>query len=672
MPPSTRGSKSTAVHQAETTSTSLAPPTSTAFRRSSRGRRGKSQTAESDSETLLGSSASPSPAPDTVVASTPGSLTPTKDALEVEEDPDQAEPPMLGGHLMNEKGGLRGRNVEDLLEMEEKGLLMRRTTSRDGSESGRPLSPGQRMGQEKERETRLEKIEFPQEQSAGLDNPRDRQAFALLVLLYLLQGIPLGLTFGTLPFLLKPHLSYSQLAVFALSTWPYSLKLLWSPIVDAWFVAKWGRRKSWIVPVQGIVGAGLWIIGGRVEKWLESDHLDVQFITMVFGSLILAAATQDIAVDGWALTLLSPANLSYASTAQTIGLGIGSALAFTVFLAFNSVDFSNKYFRSQPLDYGLVSLGGYLRFWAVVFILATVLLALFKTEDPVSEDDPDMDVRQVYKVMWSIVRLKNIQSFLCIHLICKFGFAVNDSVTSLKLLEKGLSKEDLAVAVLLDFPAQMIAGWLAAKWSRPSPPSSSSRHPLSGPGGGTGEVLKPWIMAFWARLIMAGVAACVVYAFPQGPVGSGYFALVVATMLLSSLSSTVQFVGITAFHTQVADPLIGGTYMTLLNTMSNLGGTWPKPLVLRSVDLLTSATCNLPQSPFSSSAPRTLGECVSDHGKSQCSSAGGICVIERDGYYIMSAVCVVLGAAVLVWIILPSVKRLQSLPMSAWRVKLPR
>ena len=89
-----------------------------------------------------------------------------------------------------------------------------------------------------------------------------------------LQGIPLGLTFGTLPFLLKSHLSYSQLAVFALATWPYSLKLLWSPIVDAWFVPPWGRRKSWIVPVQSVVGIGMWIIGGRIEGWLNAVCLD--------------------------------------------------------------------------------------------------------------------------------------------------------------------------------------------------------------------------------------------------------------------------------------------------------------------------------------------------------------------------------------------------------------
>lgn len=112
---------------------------------------------------------------------------------------------------------------------------------------------------------------------------------------------------------------------------------------------------------------------------------------------------------------------------------------------------------------------------------------------------------------------------------------MNDSVTSLSLLEKGLSKEDLAVAVLLDFPAQMIAGWLAAQWSRPAPPT---RHPLTGTSvaSGNGQVLKPWVYAFWARLAMAVVATVVVWAFPRGEVGSGYFGIVVATILLSSLT----------------------------------------------------------------------------------------------------------------------------------------
>lgn len=56
----------------------------------------------------------------------------------------------------------------------------------------------------------------------------------------------------------------------------------------------------------------------------------VPFLTLIFVTLIFFAATQDIAVDGWALTLLSQENLSYASTAQTIGLNSGYFLSFTV------------------------------------------------------------------------------------------------------------------------------------------------------------------------------------------------------------------------------------------------------------------------------------------------------------------------------------------------------
>ena len=46
----------------------------------------------------------------------------------------------------------------------------------------------------------------------------------------------------------------------------------------------------------------------------------------------------------------------------------------------------------------------------MVFLLVTAWLAFVKKEDAVSEDDPDMDVKKVYKVMWSIIRLKSMLS----------------------------------------------------------------------------------------------------------------------------------------------------------------------------------------------------------------------------------------------------------------------
>lgn len=64
---------------------------------------------------------------------------------------------------------------------------------------------------------------------------------------------------------------------------------------------------------------------------------------------------------------------------------------------------------------------------------------------------------------WSF---SDVKTFILIHLVTKFGTAANDAATSLKLLEKGLRKEDLALAVLIDFPFQIVFGYLAAKWSR--------------------------------------------------------------------------------------------------------------------------------------------------------------------------------------------------------------
>ena len=50
--------------------------------------------------------------------------------------------------------------------------------------------------------------------------------------------------------------------------------------------------------------------------------------------------------------------------------------------------------------------------------------------------------------------------------------------------------------------------------------------------------------------------------------------------LALSLTLTVVFVAQMALFNRVADPRIGGTYMTMLNTLANLGGQWPGTLVL--------------------------------------------------------------------------------------------
>ena len=77
---------------------------------------------------------------------------------------------------------------------------------------------------------------------------------SLLFILYVLQGVPLGMA-GSLPMILQnKKITYKQQAMFSFVYWPFSLKLLWAPIVDAVFIQRMGRRKTWLVPIQYLIG----------------------------------------------------------------------------------------------------------------------------------------------------------------------------------------------------------------------------------------------------------------------------------------------------------------------------------------------------------------------------------------------------------------------------------
>lgn len=379
---------------------------------------------------------------------------------------------------------------------------------------------------------------------------QDRRNFGLLVLLYFLQGVPMGLAMGSVPFLLKPKMSYSALGVFSLASYPYSLKLLWSPVVDAVWSPKVGRRKSWIVPIQLLSGIGMLWLGSHAEEMMDTAGKDggsgIWGFTGWWFFLVFMCATQDIAVDGWALTLLTPGNISYASTAQTVGLTGGHFMSYTVFLAFSSPDFANKWFRTTPIEgQGLMTLGGYLTFWGWAYIAVTAGLSFLKREEKTKNEDGIWDV---YKVMWGVLKLKNIQTIIIIHLIAKIGFQANDGVTNLKLIDKGFSQEDLALTVLIDFPFEMGLGYYAGKWSTTYTP------------------MRLWCWGFAGRLVAAIIAQITVVIFPSNGVTTWYLLVVIAEHIFSTFTNTVMFVAVSAFHARIADPVIGGTYMTLLAT----------------------------------------------------------------------------------------------------------
>lgn len=105
------------------------------------------------------------------------------------------------------------------------------------------------------------------------------------------------------------------------------------------------------------------------------------------------------------------------------------------------------------------------------------------------------------------------------HFFAKLGFAANEAITGLKMVEKGFKREELALAVLIDFPFQIAGGYFAARWSRGDRP------------------LRPWVWAFWPRLAFCLLSTVVVYYFPTPPISRGFFAFLVVQTVLSSFAS---------------------------------------------------------------------------------------------------------------------------------------
>ena len=214
-------------------------------------------------------------------------------------------------------------------------------------------------------------------------------------------------------------------AEFSFVTWPFSLKLLWAPIVDSIFSSRVGRRKTWLIPTQYLIGAFMLLLSGHVEQWLGSEGVEpnIEILTFLFFSLNFLAATQDIAVDGWALTMLKKRNVGHASTCNSVGQTAGFFLSYVVFMALESASFCNMYMRSEPEDTGIVTLPGFLYFWGWVFVVSTTLVALLKKEveprDSEHEVVHDRDVQTAYKSLKDILALRPVQTLVIILLTCK-------------------------------------------------------------------------------------------------------------------------------------------------------------------------------------------------------------------------------------------------------------
>ncbi|XP_076180592.1 acetyl-coenzyme A transporter 1 isoform X2 [Ptiloglossa arizonensis] len=481
----------------------------------------------------------------------------------------------------------------------------------------------------------------------------DEKNIAILLFLYMLQGIPLGLC-GSIPMLLqKRDVSYRQQAEFSLVQWPFSLKLFWAPIVDSMFSKKFGRRKTWLIPTQYLMGFFMLLLSSHMDRWLgdESIKPNIGMLTIIFFILNVLAATQDIVVDGWALTMLKRCNVGYASTCNSVGQTAGYFMGYVLFMALESAEFCNSYLRSTPSSEGMLTLPGFLYFWGWIFIITTTLVTLFKHEDSGKvhrSEELNTDIKHAYKLLWNIVKLPSIKIIIIFLLTAKIGFCACDAVTGLKLVEAGIPREKFTLMAVPIIPLQIVLPLAISKYT-------------AGP-----RPMDVYIKAMPYRLAFGLVAAFLVWVTPHvminGQVPAYYFVILIALYLIHQVFTSCMFVASMAFFAKISDPAVGGTYMTLLNTLSNLGSNWPATAALWFVDSLTFRQCSTDVS----------NDCSTFSKRELCTNThNGDCNMQLDGFYVESILCLIIGFAWLRWG-QGKIDFLQARPISAWKVILSK
>jgi len=450
----------------------------------------------------------------------------------------------------------------------------------------------------------------------------DYKNVALLLLLYTLQGVPLGLSHTMDVILQEKAISFKQQGIFSFVSLPYSVKLLWAPIVDSVYIERIGRRKSWLIPVQTAIGLLMLATSGIIPYLLgETDGSDphVKTLTSVFFLFYFLAATQDIAVDGWAVTMLQRHNIGWASTCNVVGQTFGYFIAFTGFIGLKM--------------YGIMDLPQFMQFWGIVFLVSTAIVGVLKkevqsnsekgvllsetVEDGDVETEEELSVQDTYKQMLNIIRLKSVKLLIVVLLTAPVAFAATDNLAQRKLMQRGMKKEHVATLMVFITPLSIILPGLLSKYV--------AERPLS---------LYRW--AYRPRVALSFAATLLVYFAPDfhaeensESLPLSFFLCLVGFVVVRSVMATAMFVAVMGFFAKISDPKIGGTYMTLLNTLANFGSNIPNQLVLFFVDKVSFSNV--------------------------------------DGFYVINSICVVGG---IVWFLYFGrlLNELQDLDVNAWHV----
>jgi len=252
-------------------------------------------------------------------------------------------------------------------------------------------------------------------------------------------GVPLLLTLSVLQAWMKEEgVDLSVIGLFALVGLPYTLKFVWSPVLDRFTLSFLGRRRGWLLVVQVLLVvaiAGLGLTSPRENPWL-----------VAFAALLVTffSASQDTVVDAYRREDLRDIELGLGSSLYVNGYRVGMLLA----------------------GGGGLILADHFSFRQVYLLLAASLLVgivttLICREPEVPAGTPRTLREAVFEPFLEYFRREQALLILAFILLYKIGDQMASTMTTPFYLDIGFTKTEIGAVVKLFGFWATIAGGLA-------------------------------------------------------------------------------------------------------------------------------------------------------------------------------------------------------------------
>ena len=156
---------------------------------------------------------------------------------------------------------------------------------------------------------------------------RNYKTLASITALAIANTTPLYFATVALPTIMRTNgVSLTIIGLFGSLMLPWAFKFLWAPLLDRYYSVKFGKRKSWLIPLQILMLICLIII----YNISPNQHAELLFGIII--ALLICAATHYLATSAFILEQVNSDQLRFGNYAQVVGIALGSFTGGGLFL----------------------------------------------------------------------------------------------------------------------------------------------------------------------------------------------------------------------------------------------------------------------------------------------------------------------------------------------------